>query len=101
MFVRLLLRPANGHHAWVITFEQFVQGLGPHARRYTTAQLRQLHVDVRKMAQVLLAIHKSRRRQSPPPFPQPHLDGTNPDRTLTPSIMQHGDDITSSPADQP
>lgn len=85
----------------MITFEQFVKSLGKDAQRYTPAQLRQLHVDVRKMAQVLVAIHKRRRHQSLPLSPQPHLDSTNPDRTITPTLTRHGDDIASSPADQP
>ena len=85
----------------MITFEAFVKSLGKDAQRYTPAQLRQLHVDVRKMAQVLIAIHKSRRRQSLPLSPQAQLDNTNPDRTITPTLIRHDDDIPSSPVDQP
>jgi len=73
----------------MITFEQFVKNLGGHAKHYTTTQLKQLHIDVRKMAQILVAIHKSLQR--PLPSPQERLDDRHPDRTMGSDITRRGD----------
>ncbi len=42
------------------TLEQFVASLGPHAKNYTEAELKQLHVEVRQLAEVLLSIHRAK-----------------------------------------
>jgi hypothetical protein len=56
--------------------EHFARGLGSHAKHYTPEQLKQLHIEVRKLAEVLLAIHDSRRhgRLRRTSSPQPSLD---------------------------
>lgn len=81
----------------MIEFDQFVESLGPHAQRYTPEQLRQLHIEVRKLAQLLIAVHKARakskRRRS---SQQSSLDVGGTDRTIKPEITEHADDSTAS-----
>lgn len=84
----------------MITFEQFVTSLGPNAQRYTSEQLRQLHVDVRKMARVLIAIHKTRRSQADR-SPQPPIDDFSTDRTLDLELTEPDDGPGGLPAHQP
>lgn len=78
--------------ARMVDFEHFVDGLGPHAKHYTPAQLKQLHIEVRKLAEVLLAIHEAkavaRKKQS---CPQPILDGSDGDRTLESVLTERVD----------
>jgi hypothetical protein len=59
----------------MIEFEDFVKGLGPYAKHYTPEQLKQLHVEVRKLAQALLEAHRSRKAKAEKgSSPQPGLD---------------------------
>lgn len=44
----------------MITYKQFVESLGEHAKRYTEKELKQLHIDVRTMARLLVDVHKER-----------------------------------------
>ncbi|GEM_PF-2769857 len=44
----------------MIEFNCFVQMLDSYAKQYTRKQLKQLYVEVQKLAEVLLAIHKSK-----------------------------------------
>jgi len=44
----------------MVDYEHFVQGLGPYAKHYTPEQLKQLHIEVRKLAEVLLEAHRAR-----------------------------------------
>jgi hypothetical protein len=58
-------------------YEHFVKGLGPYAKHYTSEQLKQLHVEVRRLAELLLESHyaakaRADRRSSP----QTGVDGT-------------------------
>ena len=80
----------------MITFEQFVAGLGPHAKTYTPEQLKQLHVEVRKLAEVLLAVHEAkvaaRKKQS---SPQSVLDEAGTDRTMTKRVTERAADDTT------
>ena len=46
----------------MIDFDLFVQTLGPYAKQYTPEQLKQLHVEVRKLAEVLLSIREEKQR---------------------------------------
>ena len=67
----LLKRFALWQTVLMITLEEFTKSLGPHAAQYTDDEIRQLQAEVRKMAQLLLAIHgmtpwsKGRERCSP------------------------------------
>ena len=62
--------------------EHFIKGLGPHAKYYTPEQLQQLHVEVRKLAAILLEIHKARTAKKGQRSPQAVLDGSADDRTI-------------------
>jgi len=78
--------------AGMVDFEHFVDGLGPHAKHYTPEQLKQLHVEVRKLADILLEIYKARttvkKGQS---SPQPFLDGSDGDRTIEAVLTERVD----------
>jgi hypothetical protein len=50
----------------MITYKIFVKSLGEHARKYTPKELKQLHIDVRRMAMIVVEIHKSRRKSALP-----------------------------------
>ncbi len=67
----------------MVDFDLFVKTLGPHAKHYTPEQLKQLHVEVRKLAEVLLAVHEAKvtDRQNNA-SPQPILDEDRTDRTM-------------------
>ncbi len=70
-------------------FDHFVKGLGPHAKHYTKEQLQQLHIEVRKLAAVLLAAHKAKTEaRAKKPYPQPALDGTGSDRTIEEVLVE-------------
>ena len=59
----------------MVDFEQFVKGLGPYAKCYTREQLKQLHIEVRKLAEVLLEAHRvARARARKINYPQPAID---------------------------
>ena len=66
----------------MITFEQFVKSLGEYAGQYTPEQLRQLHVDVQRFAQVVISIYRARERSNLTVLHRRRLDDANPDRTL-------------------
>ena len=78
--------------AVMVKFEHFVESLGPHAKHYTADQLKQLHVEVRKLAEVLLDIHEAktsaRKKQR---SPQPVLDESRDDRTLESVLIEPAD----------
>jgi len=67
----------------VATFDEFVKQLGPNADRYTPGQLRQLYIDVRRLAQIFVGIIQAERRSRAARSPQPRLDPPGTDRTLT------------------
>lgn len=73
-------------------FEHFIKGLGPHAKHYTPEQLKQLHVEVRKLADILLETYKAgitiRKGR---PSPQPVLDGRGGDRTIESVLIERVD----------
>ena len=46
----------------MITHKQFVKSLGEHAKKYTPGELQQLHIDVRKMARILIAVWREQQR---------------------------------------
>jgi hypothetical protein len=65
----------------MMTFEDFLKRLGERANRYSADELRQLHIDVQRFAQILVAIHRirqDRRSRSP----QAAVDTQRHDRTL-------------------
>lgn len=68
----------------MITFEAFAKSLGEHAKHLTQEQLEQLHVDVRKLAKLLVAIQDRRRNAAKDSrrSPQGRLDGHRLDRTM-------------------
>lgn len=72
--------------------EHFIKGLGPHAKHYTPEQLKQLHVEVRKLAEILLERYRARiavkKRQR---SPQPNLDGSDDDRTIESVLTERVD----------
>jgi hypothetical protein len=72
-------------------FAHFVKGLGPHAKHYTPQQLKQLHVEVRKLAETLLEIHKARTAKKRQGSPQPVLDGSGDDRTIESVLTERVD----------
>src|SRR5438094_344882 len=55
----------------------FIKGLGPYAKQYTPEQLKQLHLEARKLSEILLQRYKAtmvlKRRQR---FPQASLDAS-------------------------
>ena len=72
--------------------EHFIKGLGPYAKHYTPEQLTQLHVEVRKLAEILLERYKTKvaaekKRRSP----QPDLDGSDHDRTIKSVLIERVD----------
>ena len=81
----------------MVDFDLFVKTLGPHAKQYTPQQLKQLHVEVRKLAEVLLAVHEAkvaaRKNQS---SPQGVLDEVRTDRTMTKRVTERAADEKSS-----
>lgn len=72
--------------------EHFIKGLGPHAKHYTPEQLKQLHVEVRKLAEILLEKYKAtiagRKIQR---SPQTTLDGSDGDRTIESVLTERVD----------
>jgi hypothetical protein len=80
-------------------FEHFIKGLGPHAKHYTPEQLKQLHVEVRKLAEILLEGYRARTaakkiRRSP----QPVLDDSDHDRTIESVLTERVDGPKSQQA---
>jgi len=72
--------------------EHFTQGLGPHAKHYTPEQLKQLHIEVRKLAAILLEAYKARvavRKERT--SPQPVLDERHGDRTIESVLTERVD----------
>jgi len=65
----------------MITFDEFVQSLGDDAGRYSPEELSQLDVDVQRIAQILVTIHRyktaGRKRSQQAP-----VDLTSADRTI-------------------
>jgi hypothetical protein len=79
----------------MIEFEQFVARLGPHADRYTPEQLRQFHIEIQKLVNVLLDL----RRAGILPIKsskQPTLDRAGTDRTLETALTEREDVPASS-----
>ncbi len=74
------------------TFEQFVAGLGPDAKKYKRSELKRLYGDVQKLADVLLEVHLSR---SPSKHragsQQTGLDRRADDRTIRSGITEHAE----------
>jgi len=66
----------------MITFEQFVESLGEFAKQYTPEQLQQLHTDVKRFAQLVIATRRAKEVADNPRSPQTYLDRTAVDRTL-------------------
>lgn len=85
-------------------FEQFVADLGSDAARYTPAELRQLHVEVYRMAELLIEIHRSRQQaKKKRRSPQVVVDAGIGDRTIESSAqcLTPPDDAPTSSADPP
>jgi hypothetical protein len=72
-------------------FEHFVKGLGPHAKQYSPAQLKLLHVEVRKLAETLLEIYRVRTAKKRQGSPQAVLDGSGDDRTIESVLTERVD----------
>jgi hypothetical protein len=87
----------------MIDFERFVKTLGPDATRYTPGELRQLHVEVHKLAEILLGLSKAKRAgRTKSRSPQPDLDSASSDRTMQLSAhLTPRDDVSTSSADPP
>ena len=79
----------------MIDFNLFVKTLGSHAKQYAPEQLQQLHVEVRKMAEVLLAVHEAKVKTGRGGSPQPVLDEARTDRTMTMNITERAADEQS------
>lgn len=85
MFAGLCVRVVGCDDAGTMIddFEQFLLDLGPDAALYTAAELRQLHVEVETIAELLIDLYRSeeraRRKQS---FPQPEVDANGEGRTI-------------------
>ena len=71
--------------------EHFVKGLGPHAKHYTPEQLKHLHVEVRKLADTLLEVHKAKTAKKRQGSPQAGLDGLGDDRTIESVLIERVD----------
>jgi hypothetical protein len=73
-------------------FEHFVKGLGPHAKHYTPEQLQQLHVEVRKLAEILLERYRAKiAAKKTWRSPQPVLDDSDHDRTIESVLTERVD----------
>ena len=72
-------------------YDHFIKGLGPHARHYTPEQLKQLHVEVRTLAETLLEIHKARTAKTRERSPQAVVDGSGDDRTIESVLTERVD----------
>jgi hypothetical protein len=72
-------------------YEHFVTGLGSHAKHYTPEQLKQLHVEVRKLAETLLETYKARNIKKWRRSPQAVLDGSGDDRTIESVLTERVD----------
>ena len=82
----------SGMMAGMVDFEHFVDGLGPHAKHYTPQQLKQLHLEVRRLADFLLEAYKARTvAKKGQRSPQPFLDGSNGDRTIESVLTERVD----------
>jgi hypothetical protein len=71
----------------MLDFDAFVQTLGAAAEQYTPDQLRQLHVDILQVAEILLQIYRSGRLHAlstEHAFDDPGLDRTIESQPLTP-----------------
>jgi hypothetical protein len=72
--------------------EHFIKGLGPHAKHYTPEQLKLLHVEVRKLAAILLEAHTAKTAaRNDRRSPQPVLDGSDGDRTIESVLTERVD----------
>ena len=87
----------------MITFEQFVAGLGPQAKLYTPNELQQLHAEIEVLANVLLDLRKSRmyKANGTTRSPQRSLDDACSDLTITTGITEHVDGHMPSTANAP
>ena len=47
----------------MINLKDFIESLGPEAKSYTQKQLAQLHIDVERLAHILIAVHVSKKDQ--------------------------------------
>ncbi len=83
-------------------FDQFIAAVGASAGKYTAAQLRQLHTDIRKLANVLLAVHaaKTLPEHRVQHSPQGRLDVSGGDRTIKAGITEHDEDHSSRGQDK-
>lgn len=78
-------------------FDHFVDGLGRHAEHYTQEQLKLLHVEVRKLADALLATYQARiRSRGHGACPQSDLDDHDHDRTLESVVTERVDETEAS-----
>lgn len=65
----------------MIPFDDFVHSLGDFANRYSADELRQLHLHVRRLAQVIIAVRRAANARGR--SPQVGLDDRTSDRTLS------------------
>ncbi len=66
----------------MLSFEEFLKSLGDFANNYTPDELRQLHLDVQRLAQVIVGIQRAKERQRTTASPQERLDADRTDRTF-------------------
>lgn len=77
----LLNRRSLCEHGLMITFEEFVESLGDFAKNYTDAELRQLHLEVHRFAQIIIAINR-RNYRNRARSPQPGVDADGQDHIV-------------------
>lgn len=80
----------------MMDFDDFVASLGDEAQRYTPVQLRQLHIEVHKLAKILIAVQRARKMKTVRRSPEASIDAAYPDRTLVQTITGSDDDRRSS-----
>lgn len=73
-------------------YKHFVEGLGTYAKHYTPEQLKQLHGEVRKLAEILLEGYKAKSAaKKGERSPQAVLDEPGHDRTIESVLTERVD----------
>lgn len=75
-------------------FEHFVEGLGPHAKHYTQAELKRLHLEVQQFATLVLEAYRARLANHSRRSPQASLDDADTDRTIESVLVERVEDKT-------
>ena len=76
----------------MLEFDRFVAQLGDHAKNFSDQELRQLHLEVHKLADILLAAHDEKQgKNRRAGFPQPRLDASGARSKIELPLTPHSD----------